>query len=53
MSRCATCGQDDTDPCGHLVHDPQLTPEAQRMILRQSLFLAKPQPPADNPNKQS
>jgi hypothetical protein len=45
--KCAACGQDYADPCGHLIHDPKVTPEAQLAILRQALLPAKPQPPAD------
>lgn len=48
--KCATCNADlNVEVCGHIAHDPRLTPEAQLTILRQSLFQqpAKPQPPTE------
>jgi hypothetical protein len=42
--KCATCGQDDSNPCSHLANDPVLTPDAQLAIVRQKFSLA-PKPP--------
>jgi hypothetical protein len=51
--KCASCGQDDENPCPHLLNDPVLSPEAQLAIFRQFLFQqpAKPQSAAEQPDQ--